>query len=46
VSTVETVRGPVEVSALGPTLAHEHVVTISVEFEKFYPEMHAEAHTG
>jgi phosphotriesterase-related protein len=38
-STVETVRGPVEVSQLGPTLAHEHVVTISVEFEKFYPEL-------
>jgi phosphotriesterase-related protein len=39
VSTVETVRGPVEISRLGPTLAHEHVVTISVEFEKFYPEL-------
>jgi phosphotriesterase-related protein len=39
VSTVETVRGPVELSQLGPTLAHEHIVTISVEFEKFYPEL-------
>jgi phosphotriesterase-related protein len=38
-STVETVRGPVEISRLGPTLAHEHIVTISVEFEKFYPEL-------
>ncbi len=38
-STVETVRGPVEISRLGQTLAHEHIVTISVEFEKFYPEL-------
>lgn len=38
-STVETVRGPVEISQLGPTLAHEHIVTISVEFNKFYPEL-------
>jgi phosphotriesterase-related protein len=29
----------VEITRLGPTLAHEHVVTISVEFEKFYPEL-------
>jgi phosphotriesterase-related protein len=39
VSTVETVRGPVEISALGPTLAHEHIVTVSAEFNKFYPEL-------
>lgn len=38
-STVETVRGPVAVSQLGPTLAHEHIVIISAEFEKFYPEL-------
>lgn len=38
-STVETVRGPVELSQLGPTLAHEHVVSVSVEFQKFYPEL-------
>jgi phosphotriesterase-related protein len=38
-STVETVRGPVDITRLGPTLAHEHVVTISVEFNKFYPEL-------
>jgi len=31
VSTVETVRGPVEVSALGPALMHEHVFVLSPE---------------
>ena len=30
-STVETVRGPVEVSRLGPTLAHEHLFVLSPE---------------
>ncbi len=30
-STVETVRGPVELSALGPTLAHEHVFILEPE---------------
>jgi phosphotriesterase-related protein len=30
-STVETVRGPVEVDRLGPTLAHEHVFVLSPE---------------
>jgi phosphotriesterase-related protein len=37
--TVETVRGAVDVADLGPTLAHEHIISISVEFEKFYPEL-------
>jgi phosphotriesterase-related protein len=30
-STVETVRGPVEAAALGPTLAHEHVFVLQPE---------------
>ena len=30
-STVETVRGPVETAALGPTLAHEHVFVMQPE---------------
>ena len=30
-STVETVRGPVELERLGPTLMHEHVFVISPE---------------
>jgi phosphotriesterase-related protein len=30
-STVETVRGPVEVDRLGPTLAHEHVFVLQPE---------------
>ena len=30
-STVETVRGPVEVARLGPTLAHEHVFVLQPE---------------
>jgi phosphotriesterase-related protein len=31
VSTVETVRGPVDAAALGPTLAHEHVFVLQPE---------------
>jgi phosphotriesterase-related protein len=31
VSTVETVRGPVEAAELGPTLAHEHVFVMQPE---------------
>jgi phosphotriesterase-related protein len=38
-STVDTVRGPVPIAELGPTLAHEHLISISAEFEKFYPEL-------
>lgn len=38
-STVETVRGPVAVDALGQTLAHEHVVFSDSEFARFYPEL-------
>ncbi len=38
-STVETVRGPVALDHLGPTLIHEHLISISTEFEKFYPEL-------
>jgi predicted metal-dependent phosphotriesterase family hydrolase len=29
VATVETVRGPVQVAGLGPTLMHEHVFVLS-----------------
>ncbi|WP_405182622.1 phosphotriesterase-related protein [Nocardia sp. NBC_01377] len=38
-TTVETVRGPVPVDRLGPTLIHEHLIMISAEFQKFYPEL-------
>ncbi|WP_216913229.1 phosphotriesterase family protein [Nocardia noduli] len=38
-STVDTVRGPVPLDQLGPTLIHEHLIMISAEFEKFYPEL-------
>lgn len=38
-STVETVRGPVSLDELGPTLVHEHLISISSEFETFYPEL-------
>jgi phosphotriesterase-related protein len=31
VSTVETVRGPVELSELGPALMHEHIVVLQAE---------------
>ncbi|NMO88255.1 phosphotriesterase [Actinomycetospora sp. TBRC 11914] len=37
-STIETVRGPVAVGDLGPTLTHEHLVVSSVEFARDYPE--------
>ncbi len=38
-STVDTVRGPVPLDQLGQTLIHEHLIMISAEFEKFYPEL-------
>jgi hypothetical protein len=31
VATVETVRGPVQVDNLGPTLTHEHIFALSTE---------------
>jgi phosphotriesterase-related protein len=36
VPTVETVKGPVEVDALGPTLMHEHVFVLSTEHAQNY----------
>ena len=38
-STIDTVRGPVALDALGQTLAHEHVLFIDSEFVRFYPEL-------
>ena len=35
---VETVRGPIETSQLGPTLMHEHVFVLNTEVEQNYPE--------
>jgi phosphotriesterase-related protein len=35
---VETVRGPVETSRLGPTLMHEHVFILDSEVNHNYPE--------
>jgi phosphotriesterase-related protein len=35
-ATVESVRGPVELSALGPTLMHEHVFVLSTEHMQNY----------
>jgi phosphotriesterase-related protein len=34
---VETVRGPVSVASLGPTLMHEHVFVLSEEIRRNYP---------
>jgi phosphotriesterase-related protein len=34
--TVETVRGPVDVDALGPTLMHEHIFVLSTEHVQNY----------
>jgi phosphotriesterase-related protein len=38
-TTVETVRGPVDTADLGQTLMHEHVVTINAEVAKEYPDL-------
>ncbi len=35
--TVETVRGPVDTAALGPTLMHEHVFVLNTEIQQNYP---------
>jgi phosphotriesterase-related protein len=32
-STVETVRGPVDVDRLGPTLMHEHIFVLAPEID-------------
>jgi phosphotriesterase-related protein len=36
-ATVETVRGPADVAALGTTLMHEHVFVINEEIRRNYP---------
>lgn len=36
-ATVETVRGPVDVNALGTTLMHEHVFVLNEEVRENYP---------
>jgi phosphotriesterase-related protein len=38
-STVETVRGPVSVEALGPTLMHEHVFVLEAEVLQNYTHL-------
>ncbi|WP_072801613.1 phosphotriesterase family protein [Rhodococcoides yunnanense] len=38
-SSVDTVRGPVALDALGQTLAHEHILFTDSEFARFYPEL-------
>jgi phosphotriesterase-related protein len=38
VATVETVKGPVDVNDLGPTLMHEHVFVLSTEHLQNYGE--------
>jgi phosphotriesterase-related protein len=35
---IQTVRGPVETSQLGPTLMHEHIFVLSAEILQNYPE--------
>ncbi|OZG29595.1 phosphotriesterase-related protein [Williamsia sp. 1138] len=37
-TTVETVRGPVDTSALGSTLMHEHVFVLGEEMRQNYPD--------
>ncbi len=38
-TTVSTVRGPVETTDLGQTLMHEHILNITAEIEKEYPDL-------
>ncbi len=38
-ATVETVRGPVDTAELGQTLMHEHVVNVTAEVAKAYPDL-------
>ena len=38
-TTVATVRGPVDTIDLGQTLMHEHIVNITAEIEKEYPDL-------
>ena len=38
-STVETARGPIEATELGPTLMHEHVVTRSPGVQENWPHL-------
>jgi phosphotriesterase-related protein len=40
VATVETVRGPVDTSALGRTLMHEHVFVLNSDVHQNLPEEH------
>lgn len=35
---VQTVRGPVDVAELGPTLMHEHVFVLTADVQQNYPE--------
>ena len=37
-ATVETLRGPVDINDLGPTLMHEHVFVLTTEFVQNYGE--------
>ena len=36
-ATVQTVKGPVDTSALGQVLMHEHVFVLSPEIDQNYP---------
>jgi phosphotriesterase-related protein len=44
VSTVETVRGPVELAELGPTLMHEHVFVLEPESLQNYAHVWGESY--
>ncbi|MCB1004335.1 MAG: hypothetical protein KDB35_09145, partial [Acidimicrobiales bacterium] len=37
-ATIETVKGPLDTSDLGPTLMHEHVFVLSPEILQNHPE--------
>ena len=42
-ATVQTVKGPVDTSALGHVLMHEHVFVLSPEIDQNYPAFDEEA---
>jgi phosphotriesterase-related protein len=37
-TTVQTVRGPIETSALGRTYMHEHIFVLSADVQQNYPD--------
>jgi predicted metal-dependent phosphotriesterase family hydrolase len=43
---VQTVRGPVDASALGQTLMHERIFVLTADVQQNYPEERGDGVTG